>query len=489
MAQDGGGRVDFERLTTGVRALDEILEGGVPKYSITIIAGAPGTGKTILCQQALFANARSVGSVLYLGTLAEPVVKMVRYAERFSFFNPDMVGREVAYGDLGAALVSQGGAGVLAEIEELVMRNRPELLIIDSFKAIREHFESAAGFRNFLTELAARLVAWEVTSLFVGEYGEEDIALGPEFGIADGIIFLYGTHEPARQKRFLRVMKMRGTDFFAGEHFFEISSSGLEVYPRMDPGIAGEYTAPTGRVPSKIAGLSEMLNGGLPNSTAALLIGGSGTGKTLVALSFVVAAGEERKSALFVSLEESPDQITRNCAAFGWPLDRLAADGLLDIYHVSPAELDIDRHAILFKQRADAIKAQCVVIDTVTAVEASLLDRARYQNYLWTIVSYFKRIGVTVIMTHESTAQTEYVAGGTGNVLFLADVIVNLKLIEVDGTFRRTLNVLKMRGNAHDHSLRELVIQVPEIYIDEVFQRTGSDRDFGDGTDDARAGR
>jgi len=152
-----------------------------------------------------------------------------------------------------------------------------------------------------------------------------------------------------------------------------------------------------------------------------------------------------------------------------WNLEDLIGTGLLDIYHVSPSEIDIDRHAVLFKRRADAIKAQCVVIDTLTALEASIFDRLRYQGYLWAILDYFKRIGVTVIMTYESTAQTEFVPIATDNISFLADVIINLKLVAVDGTFRRTVSVLKMRGNAHDHSIRELIIRRPEISVGGVF--------------------
>jgi circadian clock protein KaiC len=471
-----GGAPDLERVTTGIPALDEILGGGVPKYSITFIAGAPGTGKTVLCQQALFANARTSSSVLYLGTLAEPVVKMVRYIQGFSFFHGDMVGREVNYGDLGTALARGGGEAVLEQIGDLVRRHRPEFLVIDSFKAIRERFDDAASFREFTTELTARFATWEVTSLLVGEYSQPDISSGSEFSVADGIIFLYGNEEPSKQKRFLRVMKMRGTAYFAGQHFFEITADGIEVFPRMDPQVVGEYHAPTGRIPSKVDGFNEMLKGGLPDSTATLIIGGSGTGKTLIAMSFAAASAEQGRAALYVSFEEAADQIIRNVGDFGWDLKRFSDQGLLDIYHVSPSELDIDRHAILFKQRADRIKAACVVIDTATALEASLLDRERYQNYLWAIIDYFKRNGVTVIMTYESSAHTEFVPVGTDNISFLADVIINVKLIVVDGTFKRALNVLKMRGNAHDQSIREFIIERPQIRIGDIFHQEGADR-------------
>src|SRR5687768_17580677 len=99
MTQDRRGLPSLERVTTGIPALDQILEGGIPKYSIVFVAGAPGTGKSVLCQQALFENARNGTRVLYLATLAEPVVKMVRHIQGLSFFHSDMVGSQVIYGE------------------------------------------------------------------------------------------------------------------------------------------------------------------------------------------------------------------------------------------------------------------------------------------------------------------------------------------------------------------------------------------------------
>ncbi len=470
-----GKRNGLERITTGIPALDSILGGGIPRYSIVFVAGPPGTGKTVLCQQMLYANARKASSALYLGTLSEPVLKMMRYVQGFSFFNASIVGAEVVYGDLGSALERDGGPGVLAELDELIKKQRPELLVIDSFKVLREHFPDVTEFRDFCCELMARLTAWEVTSLFIGEYSHDDIWEQPEFGIADGIIYVYGTEEPNRQKRFLRVMKMRGTDYFSGQHYFEISADGIELYPRMDPREIGEYQAPPEDVGSAIEGLNDMMDGGMQNGTSTLIIGGAGTGKTLAALSFLVEGARDGKPGLFVSFEESADQLIRNSEAFGWDLRGLISRGVLDVYHVAPSELDIDRHAVEIKLRAEAIKARRLAIDTITAMEASVIDRAKYQSHLWTLIDYFKRIGVTILMTYESAAQMELPQAGENHLLFLADTILSLRLVEVDSALRRTLTVVKMRGTSHDKSIREYIIEPPRIYVGEVFRNGRAD--------------
>ena len=469
-----GARAGIERIATGIGPLDQILCGGIPQYSIVFVAGPPGTGKTVLCQQMLFASAQTSQRVLYLSTLSEPVLKMIRFVQEFSFFKPAMVGKEVVYGDLGSALIrNEGGAGVLAQIEELIAHHRPDFLVIDSFKVLREFFGEVAPFREFCSALMVRLTAWEVTSVFVGEYAHDDIWEQPEFSIADGIIFLYGTEEPRRQKRFLRVMKMRGTDYFSGQHYFEISSDGIDLYPRMDPRDIGEYQAPPERVGSVIDGLNVMMGGGIQNGTSALIVGGAGTGKTLAAMSFLVEGAREGKPGLFVSFEESAQQLVRNCEPFGWDLGGLMKRGLLDVYHVAPSELDVDRHAVVIKQRAAAIRAHRIVLDTITAIEASVLDRGKYQAHLWTIIDYFKRIGATIVMTHESAAQAELIKGGENHLSFLADTILSMQLVEVDSTLQQTLTVLKMRGGAHDKSIRQYIIDPPRIAVGDVF-RNGS---------------
>src|SRR4051812_12069929 len=188
-------RVALERVSTGVPALDGVLEGGIPRYATVFIAGRPGTGKTVLCQQAVFANGRDGVPALYLSTLTEPSLKMMRHAETFDFFEPRLLGKEIIYSDIGGPLANEGPAALLGAIDDLVKEHRPEFLVIDSFKVIREYFQDAAQYRMFLSQLVLMLSAWEVTSFLVGEYSEADIQIEPDFAIADGILYLYGTEE------------------------------------------------------------------------------------------------------------------------------------------------------------------------------------------------------------------------------------------------------------------------------------------------------
>lgn len=456
----------LERVTTGIAALDDILEGGIPRYSIVFIAGLPGSGKTILCEQALFANAGSLGSVLYLSTLSEPVIKMLRFAQRFSFFKSELLGKSVIYGDLGAALRKDGPDGFLEHLGNLIEEHRPELVVIDSFKVLRDEFPDDKGFRKFASSVMGTLSTWEVTALLVGEYAEEEIRQQPEFAIADGIIYMYGTEETSHQKRYLRVMKMRGTAVFAGEHSYEIRENGITVYPRMNPEVVGEYVFSDLRSKSAIAGLDELLAGGPYQSTATLLAGGTGTGKTLVALSFLVAAASAGDPGLLITLEESPEQVIRNCEAFGWRVREFVDAGLIKILHVSPSELDIDAHAVEVQNAASLVKPRMVVIDSISAFEAALGKTGKYESYLWAITDYFKRTGVSLLMTMELVSMTNP-DFASKKISFVTDNIVLVGMKQHGAERRRWISALKMRGSAHDNSIHEMKIESGQISIGE----------------------
>ncbi len=463
----------LDRITSGSDRLDQILDGGIPRYSVVFVAGLPGTGKTILSQQTLFANARQGRTGLYLSTISEPSIKVLRYVQGFSFFDPRLFGSRVIFGDLGGPLRARGPDGVIACLDELVRDNRPGVVVIDSFKAIRDAVPDPLRFREFTLDLAVRLSAWEITTLLVGEYAESDIHEAAEFAIGDGIIYLYGTEEAEKQKRFLRVIKMRGTDFFAGEHFFEITSRGLAVYPRMAAVVGPEPPVEETRIGSAIEGLPAMLGGGIRAATTTLISGATGTGKSLVALSFLVAAARVGLPGLVVSFEESSHQISRNAGAFGWDLESLLRRKLLDVYHVSPSELDVDRHAFEVKDRADHLRAKLVLIDSISAFEAAVPNLAKYQSYLWAINDYFKGRGVTVIMTAEVRSVFAFSEVSTRAISYIADNIIVLHYVQVGSEIKRVLGVLKTRGSRHDSTLRELIIDAPRIAVGAALQQPG----------------
>lgn len=455
-----------DRIATGVPQLERILGGGIPRYSLIFVAGLPGTGKSILSQQIAFANAQQGNKCLYFSTFGEPAVKLLRYLQHFSFFDPALFGTQVVYGDLGDRLASSDSALLLQHIDELVRSQRPAVVVIDSFKALRDRIPDPFAFRQFTLELAVRMATWEVTTLLVGEYSEADLRREAEFAIADGILYLYGTEEAERQQRYLRVMKMRGTAAYGGEHFFAIDQSGISVFPRMTPQVTGEYQLSDERTGSLVSGLNDLLGGGLYTASTTLIAGASGSGKSLVALSFLVDYCQRGRPGLLVSFEESPNQLIRNAAAFGWDLADLIGRGLLDIFHVSPAELNIDRHAFHIQNRIEQIGAGMLVIDSITTFEGAAASPTKYKNYVWAIADYCKRSGIGCLLTTELSDSAQLLQVGHQEISFIADAIILLRYQEDADSINRTLTVLKMRGSRHARTVHMLQIDPPQIRVE-----------------------
>ncbi|MGH9333994.1 MAG: RAD55 family ATPase, partial [Vicinamibacteria bacterium] len=277
----------MERLRTGSREADEILNGGFPTNSINIVMGQPGTGKTIFVQALAWHNANGGRPVLYCTTLAEPLPKLVRYLQELDFFDPSQVGTSVFYDDLGEAVGRQGLAGLNSSVREMIKEKRPAILIIDSFKAAQELGGSDPDVRRMTFELAGLLSAYDVTTFLIGEYHERDIRESPVFAAADGIVELMRVADDRRDERYLRVLKLRGSDYRSGLHSFTITSGGLSIYPRL-----ASRETPTGfgasqdRIPTGIPGLDALTGGGILERGQTLLLGSPGSGKTTMAMQF-----------------------------------------------------------------------------------------------------------------------------------------------------------------------------------------------------------
>lgn len=263
-----------ERISTGNREADEILCGGFPKNSINIVMGLPGTGKTVFAQNLVFHNAGADRPILYLTTLSEPVAKVVRYLERFHFYDESKLATEVHYDDIGARLAEEGIRAILPVIEEAIRTLGPKIIVIDSFKALHDLAPSVLELRKMLFELTGTLTAYDTTVFLLGEYTNEHAQQMPEFAVADGIVQFMRNPTTTRDERFLRVLKLRGSPYLEGSHAFRIVSHGLEVFPRLvTPHLPEKYKIVEERISSGVPGLDKLLGGGLWQGSTTLVRG------------------------------------------------------------------------------------------------------------------------------------------------------------------------------------------------------------------------
>src|SRR5688500_6692455 len=252
-----------ERISSGNAEADYILSGGFPADSIKIIMGHPGSGKTIFAERLIFHNASDDRPILYFTTLSEPLAKVVRYLQGFTFFDEEKLGTQVIYEDVGRQLAEEGASALIPLLREAIRTLSPKVIVIDSFKAVHDLAPSTAERRRIVYEMTALLTSYGTTAFLLGEYTEDDILVYPEFAVADGIVELSRRRLGNRDERFFRVFKIRGSSYLEGAHAFRITPSGLDIYPRLvTPRIPEDYEPAVERVSTGVPGLDEMLDGG-----------------------------------------------------------------------------------------------------------------------------------------------------------------------------------------------------------------------------------
>jgi circadian clock protein KaiC len=455
----------MDRLTTGDGELDVVLGGGLPLNAIHVIMGAPGTGKTILCEQLCFANASAGRPVLYVATFSEPLQKLIGYLQEFSFTDVDKLGTQIHYEHIGEAVLA-APERVPERIEELVRQYRPKIIVIDSFKALADLMPDRAAWRRTLDAAAGALTAYDTTTLWVGEYTADMMSVLPEFAVADGIVELTRTQRASRDERFLRVLKLRGSDFLAGSHPLLLGRQGIEVFRRLvTPDAPPAYRPAVERLTSGIANLDEMIAAGWLRGTSTLVAGPSGAGKTALGLHFLKAGVERGEPGLLASFQENPTQLARMMKAFGWDPSTILGPRKLDHLYWSPVELQVDAVAREIVRRLERNGVQRVVLDAVSDLEKSVPDVQRYREFLYSVTQLLAERNVTSMLLVESAG----IFSGHGitgyEVSYMSDNILLLEVLLGDD-LARTIRVLKSRGSAHDGRRHPLHITSKGILVE-----------------------
>ena len=471
--------VEPQVITTGIPNLDEVIGGGFPLYTTQVLAGGPGIGKTILAQQVAFSLARRGGRTLYLTTVSEPTPKVIRFMQQFEFFDTAVFGESVVFADVGQALRDMPLSAGVDAIATLVERHQPDLLVIDSFRAIRDlrlgpdrstsradggttttssgRDPRADSFRLFCFDLAAQLSSARCTTILVGEYERDDVATGAEFSVADGILYLHMTDHYGERQRVLEVLKLRGGAINPRPHPFVISNAGLRlVADRGGVGLAD--TRSLVPVPTGVAGLDRLLGGGIPGGRAVLLSGQSGSGKTTLAVQFLMEGIHRGEPSLMLSVEESPERIRELALSFGWDLEAAERDGLLTLVHIPQTEVrvieDADRLRRLLRER----KPRRICLDSLS-VFLHRIERPSVQREMaYRIVSLVRDAGAVGLLLSDVPVEDRSRLSRFGVEETVADGIVTLSMSPSDYGHRRFLQVFKMRACRHATGRRRMTI-------------------------------
>jgi circadian clock protein KaiC len=464
------GKASITRLPTGVPGLDPVLGGGLPELSFNLIAGPPGSGKTTLAHQIMFALATSERPALYFTVLGEPPVKMLRYQQQFDFFDPDRVDHSIRFVNL--ADVTAGGdlGAVLARIESEVEAFRPALVFVDSFRSVVLAGNGGAhpfiSMQQFVQQLGMMLSCWQATTFLIGEYFDETDP-SPVFTVADGLIWLRQSMERNSMVRQLEVMKMRGQPSLPGLHTFAIGHAGIHVYgppaavewplPKPPPG-------PPARLGTGVPALDGMLGGGVPRGYSLLVAGPSGSGKSILAGAFLVEGARCGETGVIAAFEQRPTQ------SRGAEIARLIDDGRIGVVETGSLSLSVDEVAGVLMAEVRRIGASRVVIDSLSGFELALAPAFRkdFRESLARMVAALARSGATVLMTSELEDRYTELRFSPYGTAFLTDAIIVQRYIEIDSRLQRVMAVVKVRGSSHSDALRMFSIDGDGIHVGEM---------------------
>ncbi len=451
--------VTINRLATGVPGLDTVLGGGLPEFSFNLIAGAPGSGKTTLAHQIMFALASPERPALYFTVLGEPALKMLRYQQQFEFFDSDAITTSIRFINLSEEASGGDLDLVMGRISAEVQAAGPGLVFVDSFRSVMmagaSEGSSTAVLQGFVQQLGVQMTSWQATTFLIGEYfSETDV--NPVFTVADGIIWLRQSLQRNSMVRKLELTKMRGQATLPGLHTFRITSTGITVFAPT-PLVAkrdDDSGAPRPRLSMGLPGLDEMLGGGLPDGYSLLVAGPSGSGKSILAATFLAEGARLGERGVIASFEQHPNRMRNHTLA------TLLDEGSVTLVDSRAPDLSIDEILLLLVTDIRRVGARRVVIDSLSGFELSLAPTFRedFRESLARLVAALAAEGVTVLVTSELEDRYTDLRFSPYGTAFMTDAIIVQRYIEVESRLRRVMAVVKVRGSSHSDALREYSI-------------------------------
>jgi circadian clock protein KaiC len=447
------------RMETGIRNLDAIFGGGLPRGSSIVVAGAPGSGKTILAQQLCFHNATIERPALYFNTLSEPTAKTLRYLRQFGFFDAKRFDSAVRFVDLGALVRTSGIEQTFPLIMKHLKEVQPAVVVIDSFKVFDDMAKSREELRKFGYELAVNLMAWETTGLLLGEYGPGDYETNPLFSIVDGLLVVSQRESSGEQQRFIRAVKMRGTEHSCDEHTFVITGNGIEVYaPRVT--IQREAVADTegqSRCKTGNVKLDALLGEGIPRGSSLLISGVAGTGKTLLLLEFLYRGALAGEKGILFSFEETEERLLATARGLGWDLVREIKSGMVEIVFIPQPDIVVEKHLLMMRERVEALGAKRVAIDSVSVFLHKVKDPKVAREKTFQLASIVQNVHAVGFLATDIPYGTNQISR-FGVEETVVDGVILLSSSEEDRERARYIEVYKLRNTAHLNGRHNMAI-------------------------------
>ena len=485
----------FPKVPSGIRGLDEITFGGLPKGRPTLITGGAGSGKTLMSMEFLIRGSIDYNEPGVFMAFEETAEELAQNVASLGFDLKELIAQKkiiVDYVRVERSEIEETGE---YDLEGLFVRLNHSIDTIGAKRVVLDTIESlfaGLGNESILRAELRRLFRWlkdkGVSAIITAERGEATLTrYGLEEYVSDCVIVLDHRVQNQISTRRLRIVKYRGSVHGTNEYPFLIDEKGISIMPITS--LKLNYPISTQRVTSGIARLDTMLEGkGFYQGSTILVSGTAGTGKTSISASFASATCQKSERCLYFAFEESPNQIIRNMKSIGIDLEPWTRKGLLKFHAVRSTFYGLETHLVQMQKLIDDFKPTAVIVDPITNL-INAGDQNDVKSMLTRLIDYLKYKQITALFTNlthlASLEQTE------SEVSSIMDTWILLRDIELGGERNRGIYILKSRGMAHSNQIREFLItgkgvDIIDVYTGPAGVLTGSAR-FAQETKDRAA--
>ncbi|NTW98212.1 MAG: circadian clock protein KaiC, partial [Oscillochloris sp.] len=443
------------KLPTGIPGFDHIANGGLPRGRTTLLSGTAGSAKTVFAAQFLAAGITKFGEAGVFVTFEESPDALRRNMAGFGWDIPTWeaqgkwafvdVSPQPDIEELVRGIYDLGG--LLARITHAVQRVSAVRVVLDSLGAIFSRLENSQVIRSELLRIVTVLRRMGVTAILTAErtqeYGEIG-RYGIEEFVTDDVVILRNLIEDEKRRRTIEILKFRGTSHQKGGFpFTVIPGEGVVVIPLS--AIELKQRSSNLRIGSGNNNIDQMCGGGFFRDSIILVSGATGTGKTLMATTFLAAGAAQGDRVLLFAFEESRDQLFRNATGWGFDFEEYEQTGQMRVVCHYPEAASLEDQLIMMKNEIQSFRPQRVAIDSLSALERVSTMKG-FREFVIGLTSFIKHQEVVGLYT--STTPT--LLGGTSiteaHISTITDSIILMRYVELFGEMRRGLTVLKMRG-------------------------------------------
>jgi circadian clock protein KaiC len=462
---------------TGIEGLDDILGGGLARGRLYLIEGVPGAGKTTLAAHFLMEGARRGEPVLYI-TLSETAAELKAVGDSHGWDLAGVTIRELLPQEESLSNDEQYTMFHPSEVElanttKLILQDvdrlKPTRVVFDSLSELRLVAGNPLRYRRQILALKQFFAGRNCTVMLLDDMTATDHDLHVQ-SIAHGVIMLQNlSPEYGSERRRLRVIKYRGSEYRGGYHDYLIKKGGLVVFPRL---VAAEHRRvhKTAKLPSGITELDTLLGGGIEEGTSTLIVGGAGTGKSTVAAQFCSAAAERGQKAIMFVFDESPNTLLSRCAGLGVRLEEHNESGAVRIVQIDPAELSPGEFAHQISTAVADWGASVVVIDSLNGYLNAMPEERFLTIQLHELLMYLSQKGVATLLiaAHQGVIASQMQTPVDAS--YLADCVVLLRYFESRGEVRQAISVVKKRGGQHERTIREFALGPGGVKVGETLR-------------------